>query len=171
MPWNLLNSLRTSRIVEQRDQRVFLVGENLAIGRTSILRKLSEELALRRRLSSLSIAMIVGTVSLAAFAPLRRATLTCLIARWVVLEFFPPVALPAAILQWTAVSVGSRVLFGLPVGALDVVVVEGMGCSSVVLPIVSINTLVPLVLFVAERTPHCLEVEHVEVSVAFHFLE
>jgi len=110
-------------------------------------------------------------VGLSAFASLRRATLARLIASWVILQFLPPVALTTAILQLAPVSVGPCILLGLPKSTLRVKIVVNMGWSPVVLPIMRVHTLISLVLLVAKRTPHCLEVKQVEVSVTLHSLQ
>lgn len=46
-----------------------------------------------------------------------------------------------------------------------------MGRPPEVLPVVSVQALVPLVLLVREGAPRCFEVEHVEVDVTFEALE
>lgn len=80
-------------------------------------------------------------------------------------------ALTAAVLKSTTVSVGSCVLLGLPTLALGVAVLKNVGRPTIILPIMRVDALVSLVLLVAEGAPSCLEVEHVEVRVSFHFVE
>lgn len=118
------------------------------------------------RLPFLYLRVIVRTVGLTAPATLGYPTLRCLVHERVILKFLPAVAGPAAILQLAAVLISLSVLLGFPAGALSIRILVGMRGSSVVLPVVCVDTNIPLVVLVREGTPHCLKVKHVKVSVS-----
>lgn len=87
---------------------------------------------------------------------------------------FPTVAETAAVLQWAAVIVGPRFLVFSPGGAPFSRVVVDVDFATVVLPVVGVDTHITCmvrIVLVAEGTPNCLEVEHVEVRVALHLVQ
>jgi hypothetical protein len=86
----------------------------------------------------------------------------------VVFLLLPAVTLGTGGLEWTAFFIAPNEGLWLPAfaGLVDVVVEIG-GFSAEVLPVVSVVTLGLVVLFV-ERTPLCLEEEHIEIEVLLH---
>jgi hypothetical protein len=92
----------------------------------------------------------------------------------VVLFFFPAVAVHASVFQVAAVAVRLCLLLCAPEPTLLLRrIVIHVRLAPVVLPIVSVLTLVPLVAphFVVERAPDRLEMEHVEVSILLHLVQ
>jgi hypothetical protein len=101
---------------------------------------------------------------------IRQTALRRLINQGMVLEFFPAVAVGAAVLRLAAILVGACVLL-LPSLALGVDIVKLLWRPSIVLPVVRVHTLIPLVLLVRHRTPNSFEMKHVKIHVSFHFVE
>lgn len=115
--------------------------------------------------------MVIRTVRLVADAfDLRLAFLGTVVDR-MIFKFFPAMALSTSILQVTSVLVSLRVFTGLPLVALSHVVLKEMRCSPEILPVMRVQAQIPLVLFVAERTPDSLEVEEIKIYILLHFFE
>lgn len=124
--------------------------------------RLGEDLEpLLQRLASVLLRVVVGTVGLvtlvAVFARIQ------LIVLRVVFLFFPAVAEGTVILIGTALSVVVDVGPGSPVGALLLRVVVELRFPPEVLLVVRVDALIALMVSFVVWTPHCLEVEHVEV--------
>jgi hypothetical protein len=99
------------------------------------------------------------------------SALTDFVVVRVVLLLLPSVTTPAPVLKLATIGVGLQFLFGVPVLTLLLGVHIVVGLATVVLPIVGVNALFPLVLFVTKRAPDSLEMEHVEISIFVHPLQ
>lgn len=91
-----------------------------------------------------------------------------------VLLFLPAVTMHATVFKVTAVAVSSGLLFCTPETTLllaDILV--NVWLAAIVLPVMRILTLIAHMTphFVIERTPDCLEVEHVEVIILLHLMK
>lgn len=158
-------------ILQELLQEVGLVELSLLRHVASVTRPNSKLLKRFKWLSSLLFVVVVRTVTLIAHTfNAQLALLSAVLAR-VVLQFFPAVAAPAAVLQVAPVFVGFGVFASFPLVALNNFIIKQVRRPSVVLPVVRVQTEIALVLFVTERTPHRFEVEEVEVHVQLHFLE
>lgn len=103
----------------------------------------------------------IGTMGLCAFAAGRPA-LCGFIIKVMVLLFFPPMAMSAAVLKRATVSIGLCLALRSPGRALIARVVVDVDLASKVLPVVRVHTQIPcvvLVVFVIIRTPRSFEVE------------
>lgn len=82
-------------------------------------------------------------------------------------------AVAAAVLKRTAVSVGLGLALGCPKGTLFFVIVINVYLPPEVLPVVGIHAEVPSVrvVLVAVGAPHSLEMEQVEVCIALHLVQ
>lgn len=121
--------------------------------------------------SLVRLTVVEGTMHLVAGALGARSTLSCFVDQWVVLELLPAMALATSVFQLAAVLVGFGRFLGFPVGALDLRVVVDVWRPAKVLPIVSEDTLVSLVILFGHWAPDRLEVEHVKVRIPLHLVE
>ena len=86
---------------------------------------------------------------------------------------FPAMAIPTSILQLASIRVSLCLFLRIPeLALLSAFIVKQVRLASEVLPVVRILTLVSLMflVLVVERTPDCLEMEHVKVRVLLHFV-
>ena len=80
----------------------------------------------------------------------------------------------ASVFEFATISVSLGLIFGMPESALDApVVFIDMWFATEVLPVVSVDALIPLMtlILVIERTPDRLEMEKVEVYVPLHLVK
>ena len=92
----------------------------------------------------------------------------------VILKLLPAVTIDASIFEITSICISFCLLLGRPETALILsLVLEEMRLAPVVLPVVSIWTLISLMTagLVIKRAPDCLKVEHVEVVVLLHLMK
>lgn len=166
----LLDDQGALAVLEQSLERLLLVQEVLAMRSAPISGVHLEE---RVRLDGplFSLIVVVGAVRLFADAPVLNSTFVDLVIGGVVLKFFPAVAGPAAVLQATAVLVGFDILLSFPGDTLRGQVLEPKGRPPEVLPVVRVDALIALVVFVREGAPHSLKVKQVEVNVDLHAIE
>lgn len=115
--------------------------------------------------------MVIGTMGFGAYSVGRCSALLSLVVHWVVFELLPAVARATTVLQPAAITVGLCILSSFPACALLGLIFIKVGCATEVLPVVSVKAEITLVVFVTERAPHCLEVEHVEIGVSLHLLK
>lgn len=101
-----------------------------------------------------------------------RASLTCLLAgmyliiEWMIFKFLPAVSATAPVLILAAIhSVVLNKYFHLPILALLLIILINLRFASIILPIMSINAHISGMISVAIGTPHCFEMEHVEISI------
>lgn len=80
-------------------------------------------------------------------------------------------ALATSVFELAPILVGLGRLSGFPIGALYFRIVIDVGRPAEVLPIVSENTLVSLVVLFRHWAPRRLEVEHVKVHISLHLVE
>jgi hypothetical protein len=114
--------------------------------------------------------VIIWTVSFPAVPPMLAFFL--LEEAWVVLLFLPAMREGALVLVGTAFLVARNEVASFPVGThLLTRVLEDIGLSSVILPIMSVDTDLAIMVILAIRTPDCFEVKHVEVHVDFVLLD
>ena len=76
-----------------------------------------------------------------------------------------------AVFKNATIRISLSVLFGLPSVALIPNVLVQMGLASKVLPVVSVNTNVSLMLLIAERAPYSLEMKEVEIDISGMLME
>jgi hypothetical protein len=88
-----------------------------------------------------------------------------------VFKFFPTVTRATTVFQFAAVLVCLRIFLRFPTCALCVRVLKSIGTASVVLPVMSIDTEISLVVLVTKGTPHSFEMKHVEICVSIHFFK
>jgi hypothetical protein len=81
------------------------------------------------------------------------------------LLFFPAMTVGTFVLVRTSVFVGSYEALCMPVLTHVFRIVEDAWLSSIILPIMSINTDVSFMIVFSVGTPHCLEVEKIEIHV------
>lgn len=163
----LANQLRSVRVREELLQEV--LGILLWVNKASIPWHEPQELIFVS-LALLLQVVIVWAVSLVAFTLLLVANLRLIII-WMKLKLLPSMTGTASVFECAAIVVLFHVFAGLPPSALLHGIVVDMGRPPEVLPIVSIETLVTLVIFVRKWTPDRLEVEHIKVDVALHLLQ
>jgi len=77
----------------------------------------------------------------------------------------PPMRVGAHVLEGAAFGVGGYEIVSLPGGAHLMLVREDGGLPTVVLPVMCIETDLPIMVIIAVGAPHCLEVVHVKVHV------
>ena len=116
---------------------------------------------LMKRLSSVTLIMIVGTMRLVALLSML-ARIKLIVLRMILL-LFPTVTLQASVLVWTAIFVVIDKLTRAPIRTLIFMVVVKLRLSPEVLPVVRKDTLVSLVIVLVVGAPNSLEVKHVEV--------
>lgn len=114
-----------------------------------------------KELPSIELIVIVGTVGLGALLSVLAGVQ--LIVVWMILLLFPAMALGTTVLIWTPILIVIDELSATPVRALVLGVQVELILPSIILPIVSKDTLISLVVILIIRTPNCLEMEHVEV--------
>ena len=79
--------------------------------------------------------------------------------------------LATSVFELATILVGLGRLSGFPIGALYLRIVIDVGRPAKVLPIVSEDALVSLVVLFRHRAPGCLEVEHVKVRISLHLVK
>lgn len=104
----------------------------------------------------------------ATFAIGRSPAFLHAVVHGVVLLLLPAVAAAATVLKLAAILVGLGVFLCLPKLALVIAVLVNVRLPSEVLPVVRVDAYVTLVLLVTKRTPHSLEVKHIEVGIVLH---
>ena len=85
----------------------------------------------------------------------------------VVLLLLPPMRVLASVFMFASISVSLNKIFSFPLRALIFFVIKNMGLPSEVLPVMSIHTVISRMGGVTVGTPHCFEMEHIEVSIFF----
>ena len=113
--------------------------------------------------------MKVGTVRFVAQLSML-AWIEFVVFRMILL-LFPTMTLQASILVWTTIFVVVNELSRTPICTLVLLVNVKLGFSSKILPVVSKDTLVPLMVVFVIRTPDSLEVKHVEVRVLIKLID
>lgn len=93
-----------------------------------------------------------------------------LVVKRVVLLLLPAVRELAPVLVLAPVSVSLYEVLRFPLGALILLVVEGVRLPSEILPVVSIHASISGVVGIGIGAPHCLEMEDVEVGVLFELV-
>lgn len=137
---------------------------HVVVGRKGDGARLGEDLEpLLERLALVRLIVVVGAVGLGALLTVFAGVE--LVVLGVVLLLLPAVALQALVLVLTAILVLVDELPGAPVRALVSGVDVELGLAAEVLPVVREDALVSLVVVLVVGTPHCLEVEHVEIRV------
>ena len=100
-------------------------------------------------------------------------TLHCLEVEIVILLFFPTMTAFTTIFELATICVSFCFISGMPKSALgSSIIFEDMGLSAKVLPIVSVNALIPQMTFILiiEGTPDSLEMKEVKICVIFHLV-
>ena len=132
------------------------------------------------RLSALLFTVVVGTVFFAADAIPVLGGVTCRsltrlrsVGGRVVLLLLPAMAMRAEVLTRTSVFVALNEVRHMPVLAFFCRVIEEVGFSSEILPVMSIYTVTPRMnmLLVRVGAPDGLEVEDIKVIVFLHLIE
>ena len=83
-------------------------------------------------------------------------------------------AIETSVFKLAAIRVSLGLLFSVPIPALLLaIVLEDMGSPAEVLPVMSIDTFISQMVstLLIERTPECLEMEHVKVLILFHSMK
>ena len=152
---------------------------NVEVGEVHILADLAREsrsgnhLVMSVGYTSLFLIVIIGTMYPRAL--FGSIALGHLVEVMVVKDLLPTVRVLATVLAITSFSVGLDLFALAPLGAAAVraLVRKDLGLSAEVLPVVSVLALLSVVGFgvVIEGAPDGLEVENVEVSVLFHFVQ
>lgn len=114
-----------------------------------------------KRLSSVTLIMIVGTMRLVALLSML-ARIKLIVLRMILL-LFPTMTLQASVLVWTAIFVVIDKLTRAPIRTLIFMVVVKLRLPPEVLPVVRKDTLVSLVIVLVVWAPNSLEVKHVEI--------
>jgi hypothetical protein len=112
--------------------------------------------------------VIVGTVRL--LTGIAMQTRLDLEKVRVELLFLPSVAEGTSIVVLATVFVGGNELLGMPVRAHILAIGKDGGIPAVVLPVVGVDTDVPLVVVLSVRTPHGLEVKDIEIHIWLELL-
>ena len=132
------------------------------------------------RLSALLFTVVVGTVFFAADAIPVLGGVTCRsltrlrsVGGRVVLLLLPAMAVRAEVLTRTSVFVALDEVRHMPVLAFFCRVIEEVGFSSEILPVMSIYTVTPRMnmLLVRVGAPDGLEVEDIKVVILFHLIQ
>lgn len=88
-----------------------------------------------------------------------------LVYQRMIFKFFPPVTLIAFLSERTAILIVQNEVSRFPMRTRDWIIIRYLRLSSVILPVVGINTECFVVLSKIERTPGSLEMEHVKVVI------
>jgi len=83
---------------------------------------------------------------------------------------FPAVAALTSVLEVTPIFIGGDKIFSVPMLAHLFGVCEYSWFSSIVLPVMCVDTHIPLMIVFSVRAPHCFEMENVEVHVRLELL-
>lgn len=113
------------------------------------------------------LGMVVRAMGFLAIIPMQA--LLHLKELRVELLLFPPVAELALIVILAPVLIGGNEIFCVPILTDILGIAEYRGLPSIVLPVVSINTDVSLVIILSVRAPDRLKMEDVEVHIWFEF--
>ena len=103
-----------------------------------------------------------------------RLTLHRLEVEVVILFLFPTMTAITTVFELAAICISFCFISGMPKSALSsAIIFEDMRFSAKVLPIVSVNTLIPKMTFIliVEGAPDSLEVKHIKVIVLLHFMK
>lgn len=101
----------------------------------------------------------------------RGSALYRLVVQIMVFLLFPSMTVATPVLKAASIHVSARLLFIAPDSTLVFWIVINVNLASEILPVMGIHTDVTrmvLVLFVAKRTPNCLEMKQVEVHITLH---
>jgi hypothetical protein len=109
------------------------------------------------------------TVGLGAF--FKVFTLVDLVIGWMILLFLPSMGMSTPVLQLTPLPIGLDKVLSLPVRTLLLRVVVDVGFTTEILPVVGINTELPVVGGVGLGTPDGFEVKHKKVSILAKFVQ
>jgi hypothetical protein len=82
----------------------------------------------------------------------------------------PSMTVRTLVLQLAPILVACYKMLGMPILTHFFRIVENRGLSSVILPVVSIDTDIPFMVILSIRAPHCLEVEDIKVHIWFKLL-
>lgn len=82
-----------------------------------------------------------------------------------IIELLPAVALITMILVETAIRILINLSLLIPVRTLNTLIVKNMWFSSEILPIMSINTKLSVMIMLVKRTPHSFEVKHIKIII------
>ena len=142
------------------------------LSQKSLLIKIAREVdrpALRKELEiflqGFSFFILVMVVRAVQFFATLGLALLHLVVFWMEDVFFPAVRLHAKFASIAGfIVIGNRLVLVPFFTALGLIKVEFV-LAPVVLPVVSVHTSIPLMSFLVIRTPHRLEVKHVEVFV------
>jgi len=123
---------------------------------------------MRRVLSLIIFTMKIWTMSLIALVSMST-NIHLIIFRMVFL-FLPTMTLLTFILVWASIFVAEHILSWFPILTLIFSVEVELRFSSIVLPIMSINTNISLMSCFIIWTPHSFEMKHIEVNIFLKFV-
>jgi hypothetical protein len=89
----------------------------------------------------------------------------------VILKLLPSMRMIASVFILAAISIVTNVLLRPPVTALLLCVIIQLGFPSKILPIVSIDTLISLMLVLIVRAPDSLKMKHVEICILWKLVD
>lgn len=123
----------------------------------------------RRRIPTISLWVKVGTMTLITIWPCP--TWILFIVLRMILLFLPPMREPTHILILTSISINSYKIPWLPMLTLILCIWKEIRFPSVILPIMSKHAHISGMSIFIIGTPHCLEVEHVEIIISLHLIQ
>lgn len=156
----------STRYIKKKIQEYWLIDLSLLDSSASVFRKYLEELI--NALPLILLCVIVWAMGL-----LARFTLTAsmhFIVQRMVFLLFPAMRKLASIFMFAAISISLYEVFGFPLRALILFIVEYMRFSSKILPIMSIYTSISWMISITIRTPDSFKMEHIEVSIFLKFI-
>jgi len=124
---------------------------------------------LTKRLSSITLIMVVWTVGLSA--ALSYSTRMYLVVQRMIFLFFPTMRIFTSILMFASVSISLNEILGFPLGTLISLVLKLMRLSSEVLPVMGIHTGISGMSSITIRAPHSFEMENVEICILCEFIK
>jgi len=80
-------------------------------------------------------------------------------------------AISTSVLKFTPVFISLCIFLCFPTWTLCIIVFKRVWLSSEILPIMCIDALISLMIFLREWTPHCFEMKHVKINIMFHFVQ
>jgi hypothetical protein len=113
--------------------------------------------------------MKIGTVRL--LTHILLSTGVHFVVKRVILLLLPPVREFASVLMLATICIRGNEVLGLPIGTLILFILIDMWFSPEVLPVMRIHTNISCMGRVTVGTPDSLEVEHIEISILFKFIE
>ena len=169
----LLNLLSAVGRAKHLLNEVMLIKTDLVLWKPAVYRK--GPIVYFAGVAALIFAMVIWAVSFAAFSArrilVRRSALLHPIVERMVLLLLPAVAATTSVFKFASILIGFCIFLCLPGLTLVFAVIVKVRLASKVLPIMCIDTNLPLVVLITDWAPNSFEVEHVKVRVPLNLIK